>query len=165
MLLLASKGGDAYALLALSLKETHGLTGLPAIAYGPCGKPFFPDHPHIHFSLSHSGPYVLCAVGAYPLGVDIEAIKPRNPILPRRVLTDTEFDWYEDNGADWSAFYTLWTRKESHCKRQGRGVVHPHEVCPPLPGKSPELTSFSGPGWAAAACGGESIPPLSWVER
>ena len=164
MLLLASKGGDAYALLTLALKETHGLAALPTVSHTPLGKPFFPGCPHIRFSLSHSGLYVLCAIGGETVGVDIEAVRPRNPTLPRRVLTDTEFGWYEDNGADWSAFYTLWTRKESYCKRQGRGVARPREICPPLPGKAPELQNVSGPGWVAAVCSAEEIPPIQWLE-
>lgn len=163
MLLLASKSVSAHALLALAVKEAHGIADLPPISRSRCGKPFFPDCSHIHFSLSHSGLYALCAVGAHPLGVDIEAVKPRNPALPRKVLTDAEFRWYEENGADWSAFYTLWTRKESFCKRQGRGVVRPREICPPLPGETSELHSFFGSDWVAAVCSAEPVSPIQWI--
>lgn len=164
MLLFASKGGNAHILLALALKEAHGLTGVPTLSRGSCGKPFFPDYPHIRFSLSHSGLYALCAVGECEVGVDIEEVRPRSPALPGKVLTHAELCWYEENGADWPAFYTLWTRKESHCKRQGRGVARPHEVCPPLPGENHEVRSFFGPGWVAAVCSGERIPPIRWLD-
>lgn len=164
MLLFAAVGGDAHDLLAHALREGYGLTSLPPMARGPCGKPFFPQYPHIHFNLSHSGPYALCAVGEREVGVDIEEMRPRSPALPRKVLTDAEYRRYEENGGDWPAFYALWTRKESFCKRQGRGVAHPREICPPLPGESPELRSFSGPGWCAAVCSDEAIVSIRWVE-
>lgn len=163
MLLLAAKSGDARALLTLAVREHYGLAALPAIARAPLGKPYFPDCPHIRFSLSHSGDYVLCGVGERDVGVDIETVKPRSSALPCRVLTGMEYRWYEEHGGDWLAFYTLWTRKESLCKRQGRGVVRPRGICPPLPGETPELRSFSGPDWVASVCSDEEICPIRWA--
>lgn len=167
VLLLASTDAPARALLAHALREEYAMDALPPIARGPWGKPFFPDRPHIYFSLSHSGPYALCAVGGEEVGADIEEVRPRGPGLPRAVLTDREYAWYEENGADWPAFYTLWTRKESFCKREGRGVVRPRAVCPPLPGEDCKvitLSTLTGPRWRAAVCSHEPIPPIRWLE-
>lgn len=170
MILLGCESTDAGAaarkLLALALAE-YGLTAVPCFSFGPLGKPFFPDHPQISFNLSHSGPYALCAVGRAAVGVDIEALRPRSPALPDRVLTREEQSWYQVNGADWPAFYTLWTRKESWCKRQGQGIVRPRAVCPPLPGEKGDgsgVTSLTGCGWVGAVCSEEPHTPLRWVE-
>ncbi len=157
----------ARRLLVAGLREQYGLDHLPDMARGSCGKPFFPDFPHIHFNVSHSGSFALCAVGDSPVGVDIEAVRPRNPALIAKVLTQEEYHWYEANGGGWSGFYTLWTRKESFCKYEGGSVLHPQKVCPPLPGRTgagPAVTSLSGDDWQAAVCTQEALEPLLWMD-
>ena len=170
MILLACESIDskagARALLLRAMGEGYGLKQLPAMEYGPRGKPFFPGHPNIHFNLSHSGPYALCAVGECPVGVDIEVLRPRRATVPAGVFTEGEYRWYEEQGGGWSAFYTLWTRKESWVKYHGGAVARPKTVCPPLPGTSqtvPYLASLSGPDWHAAICAEEPIPFLQWI--
>lgn len=171
MILLGCESADAKAaarrLLSLALEEGYGLTAIPPISFGPLGKPFFPDCSHLSFNLSHSGPYALCAVGRTAVGVDIEVLRPRSTALPGRVLTPDEYRWYEAQGADWPAFYTLWTRKESWCKQQGRGMARPRAVRPPLPGeegRGPAVTGLSGSAWIGAICSEESAAPLRWME-
>lgn len=171
MILLGCESGDAKRaarrLLALALEEGYGLAAIPPMALGPCGKPSFPDYPHIHFNISHSGRYALCAVGSAEVGLDVEALRPRAAALPRRVFTAEEYRWFEAQGADWPAFYTLWTRKESWCKQCGGGVARPRTVCPPLPGEKgegPAMTGLSGPGWVGAVCSEEPATPLRWIE-
>ncbi len=115
-------GGAAARLLSYALQQTYGIAALPETARLPGGKPWFPAHPHIHFSISHSGPLVLCAVGDAPLGVDIELIRPRRAGLPRCVLSQGEYTWFEARGCNWEDFYTLWTLKEGRCKYTGRGL-------------------------------------------
>lgn len=170
MVLLACESNDskaaARALLLRALAEEYGLTQQPLTEYGPRGKPFFPDYTHIHFNLSHSGPYALCAVGKCPVGVDIEVCRPRKLTVPAGVFTESEYRWYKEQGGGWSEFYTLWTRKESWVKYHGGTVARPKTVCPPLPGTLqtvPGLTSLSGPGWHAAICAEEPAAPLQWV--
>lgn len=169
MRLLACESDDsketARALLLLALEEGYGLTELPSMEREALGKPFFPGLPHIHFNLSHSGPYALCAVGEGPVGVDIEAVRPRRAALPQGVLTGEEYRWYQEQGGGWEDFYTLWTRKESWAKYAGGSVAKPRGVCPPLPGEEAlplHLVSLAGPGWRAAVCSGEPIPALEW---
>lgn len=78
----------------------------------------------LHFNCSHSGDFVVCAVGERELGVDLEQIRPVRPRL-ERALTAAERQWLaslpqpeRDEG-----FFRLWTLKESWIKcRDGRLV-------------------------------------------
>ena len=63
----------AELLLRRALREEYGLGELPKIETGEKGKPFFPDHPEIHFNLSHCKYAVACALDRAPVGVDAEA--------------------------------------------------------------------------------------------
>lgn len=64
----------AELLLRRALREEYGLAELPKIETGEKGKPFFPDHPEIHFNLSHCKYAVACALDRAPVGVDAEAL-------------------------------------------------------------------------------------------
>ena len=66
----------ARRLLAEALARERGLTGLPAIAAGANGKPFFPDRPDLQFNLSHSHGAAVCALHHLPIGVDVERLRP-----------------------------------------------------------------------------------------
>ena len=46
------------------------------VVYDDHGKPVLQDHPHLHFSLSHSGEWAVCALSDTPVGVDVERIRP-----------------------------------------------------------------------------------------
>lgn len=148
----------AHFLLSQGLRKYFGLDEMPETAHGPMGKPWFPSCPHISFNLSHSGAYALCALSDGPVGVDIEAVRPRPLRLPAYVLTEEEYRWYQGHGGGWGAFYTLWTRKESWCKYAGESAARPKTICPPLPGERAGalvVHSFSGDGWRAALCTAE----------
>ena len=64
----------AELLLRRALREDYGLAELPKIETEEKGKPFFPDHPEIHFNLSHCKYAVACALDRAPVGVDAEAL-------------------------------------------------------------------------------------------
>lgn len=82
------------------------------------GKPFLPQGPC--FNLSHSGDYVILAVSASELGADIEKIGSYKDRLARRCCTEDELSWL--SARDPSAFYRLWTGKESIMKATGSGL-------------------------------------------
>ena len=126
--------GDPYALLASLLLEERGIEPLPPIARTERGKPWFPDYPHLHFSLSRSGGLSLCALARTPVGADLELVRPRSPGLPRYVLSGREYEWYEGRGSRWEDFYILWTLKEARVKCTGEGIFRrpAREVSVPL---------------------------------
>lgn len=162
--------GEAYGLLAELLAAEYGLPGLPELERQAGGKPFFPQRPDLHFNLSHSGGLALCGVGAAPLGVDIEAIRPRRAGLARYICSPEEYAWYEELGGDWESLYTIWTLKEARVKCTGEGLrQRPEAIAVPLigPGQTGELEglvfrSYAGDGWRGAVC---CVPPEEPPER
>ena len=99
-----------YALLDCAFRAEYCRT-LPEIRKTPNGKPYFPERPEIHFSLSHARTHVLCALSDNPVGVDIES--PRN-ISDRAIR-------YFSSPEELSLFdpLDLWVLKESWIKLIG----------------------------------------------
>lgn len=162
---------QARDLLALAVRETWGLSPLPEIACHEGGKPFFPGHEDLHFNLSHSGGLALCALDGAPVGVDVQFVKQWRPSLPRRVCSESELAWLEEQPEFWPAFTLLWTLKEARAKESGRGLTSSiRDIRVPLPSEEPVLPdglwfgTWSGPGWAAAVCG-HSRPPEKFLEK
>ena len=153
--------GDPYALLGSLLLEAKGIEPLPPIARTAGGKPCFPDRPHLHFSVSHSGGLSLCTLGEAPIGADIERVRERSRGLPRYALSDREYAWFQSRGSRWEDFYTLWTLTEARVKCTGEGIFRTpaREVSVPLlePGERGDREGFSfaalsGEGWRGALC-------------
>ena len=151
---------EAHALLALMLEE-RGIEPLPQIARREKGKPYFPDRPHLHFSLSHTGPLSLCALSDRPIGADMERLGTPREGLPAYVLSPRELAWFQERGEAWEDFYTLWTLKEARVKCTGEGIFHRpvREVEVPLltPGETAGFqgfffTALAGEGWRGAIC-------------
>lgn len=83
----------------------------------PLGKPYAESAPQ--FNLSHSGQWLLCAVGDTPLGVDIETPRTASPSLLRRVCTPSELALI---GEGTERFLRVWTAKEAYLKYLGTGI-------------------------------------------
>lgn len=110
----------ARRLLASLLAEHYGLPSLPQMAVAKNGKPYFPTHPEIHFSLSHCKKAVMAAVDASEIGCDIEEIQKDFSLE----LLDAAFSEHEKNRilaspAPERELTALWTRKEAVVKRSG----------------------------------------------
>lgn len=87
----------------------------------PGGKPYFIDRPHVHFSISHSGAYWLCAMGAQPLGLDIQQHRSGAfSAIARRFFHPEEIDYLAQGST--FAFFQVWAAKESYVKYTGRGI-------------------------------------------
>lgn len=106
-------------LLQFALSEAGISTPLQHITEDSLGKPRLTDREDIHFSISHSGHWAVCAVSDRPVGVDVE--RPRcSPEVARRFFHPDEL-LSED-----PVFLTrLWTAKEAFVKALGLGLTIP----------------------------------------
>lgn len=95
----------------------------PALTKGPHGKPEFAEPCAPAFNISHSGDWVVGISGQSPVGIDVEAIKPKAAVL-HDALTPEELQDLENVPASHRASYfiQLWTLKEAHLKAQGLGL-------------------------------------------
>lgn len=140
----------AWALLCRGL----GWDRLPAVARTDRGKPWFPDHPTLHFSFSHTEGAVLVGVSARPIGVDIERLRP----VGDRLLRQLDCRGPED-------FFPLWVRREARAKRSGVGIGAMLRQEPPLAAGECIHLLETFPGYAACvACGEEEAPAVKRIE-
>ena len=123
-------GESSEAQLRRLLRPALGAAAAQApIVRGSHGRPeLAPPHAALRFSLSHCGPWLLCALatGVQP-GVDIEALRPRPNAL---AIAERYFDPQE--AAELRAlpaalqeqrFYRAWTAREAVLKAIGRGLA------------------------------------------
>ena len=96
------------------------------ILKGDEGKPYLKDVP-IHFNISHSGNFVVCAISEHEVGIDIEQIKEFDLSVAKNYFCQSEcddlFSKDEDHRLDY--FFSIWTLKESYMKWLGRGMSIP----------------------------------------
>lgn len=126
------------------------------------GKPFLEGLP-VHFNLSHSGNFVLCALSTAPVGCDIQEMKTADLRLARRYFAPGEIRRLESTPPEQQAalFCRLWVLKESLGKALSCGLnetVLRREFdlsgATPVLKDSPELffREFSLPGYRCAIC-------------
>ena len=109
-----------YALLEYLVALEYGIP-MPEVRKHSTGKPYFPERPDIHFSLSHTKTHVLCAVSDSPVGVDIETVRSIRPGVPERVCTPSELLIFD--------FFDLWVLKESFIKLSGNTNTPLKSIC------------------------------------
>lgn len=109
----------AHGLLERVLEERYGITS-PELLLGEQGKPYLPEGPE--FSISHSHGIAAVAVGAQPLGLDVEELRPYHARVPERIMSPSEYRWFLGRGELKRDFFTLWTLKESYYKYLGTGL-------------------------------------------
>ena len=117
------------------------------------GKPYFPALPDFHFSLSHSGERVLCAVSAASVGCDIEKAERADLKIAQRFFHPAEREWLfsQPESEQDAAFCRLWTCKESFIKAIGLGLSQPLESFAVIPGEPVALT--------------QTVDPRDWMIR
>lgn len=91
----------------------------------PGGAPQVTGCPEACCSLSHSGHLVVAVVGAAPVGVDVERIRPRRSALLRRVASDAEIAVLGAEDGAGSMLTRIWTIKEAALKSGGWGLSIP----------------------------------------
>lgn len=97
------------------------------IEIGENGKPYLPDHPQIHFNLSHSGKQALAVFADTQVGCDIEQMHSAKLSVARRFFCPSEYAWLISQPTErrQEAFYRIWTLKESFMKATGLGMKLP----------------------------------------
>lgn len=106
-------------------------TEMPAIARTERGKPYFPSRPDIHFNVSHSGKYFVCAFSGSPVGIDIQehtlrkgetekSAAPRLQKIAARFFHPAEKKYIKND--TFLRFYRVWTAKEAFVKYTGKGI-------------------------------------------
>lgn len=84
-------------------------------------KPHFADSV-IRFSVSHSGNYVLFALGFTELGIDIQKYKECNADrIAGRFFHVSEYEYLKRD--NFKSFFDVWTAKESYVKYTGQGIT------------------------------------------
>lgn len=108
-------------------KKSSELSGLwqkdlPAIKRPKDQKPCFETDIGLHFSVSHSGAYWVCAFSEQKVGIDIQR-KTNNYQrgIAKRFFHFDEQEYLEKN--NFTDFFQIWTAKESYVKYTGQGIL------------------------------------------
>lgn len=112
---------DSTALLQKAASRYTGQSGPFAVEKEPHGKPFFPDHPDLYFSVTHSGGFWMAAFSPQKVGLDLQEkrVTGREKKLSERFFAPLERDWLK--GQPDERFFDLWAAKESFVKYSGLG--------------------------------------------
>lgn len=114
------------ALLADCLTAKYGLVYRELqFSKGPHGKPMLSGHPDIHFNISHSDGWVVCAAGCVKVGIDIEKIHPLKADITKKCLSPKEQADLAAADDPASYLFRLWVLKECYCKYTGDGLFMP----------------------------------------
>ena len=111
----------AYGLLRRALEKDWGYPEAKTEKNG-AGKPFLPERPDLHISVSHTKGLVCCAVSERPVGVDCETYREVSLRAAERVCTKGELEYLRAEKTPCARFLTLWTLKESISKLRGVGL-------------------------------------------
>ncbi|MFD2035765.1 4'-phosphopantetheinyl transferase family protein [Belliella marina] len=87
------------------------------------GKPFLPTFRDVHFNVSHSGEFIVLAVGKVPVGIDLEFLDDYFDFydMVGSIFQDTEKDKIKEDDKPVLKFFDFWTRKEAFLKAIGVG--------------------------------------------
>lgn len=150
-------GDDHSGAVRLLLQKALGYR--PRIEAGEHGKPYLPQAPHVHISLSHTKGAVVCAVCDQPVGVDVELVsRPISPKFAARYFSACEQQTYRPE--DWIA---VWTRKEAALKRDGLGVTAP--LCTLDTAKRGDICTKRYGAYVISVCAADGIGDFHITEQ
>lgn len=87
------------------------------------GKPYLVKQSDIHFNISHSKDYVVCAIALQSVGIDIQFHKEiRLEGVAKRALSEAEYKRFVNADDPQLFFYESWAKKESFIKWTGEGL-------------------------------------------
>ena len=162
--------GSALMLNAVLGEHGFNPNDVKVNAYGK------PEIEGLHFNLSHSGNFVVCAVSDHPVGCDIERLREAPRKVSNRFFSEHEKQWLESlGGVEFDhAFFRLWTMKESYVKMVGVGMRLPfhafeirmdESVSVYREGEKQQcfLQEYEVPGYRLTVCARESeFEELAW---
>ncbi|WP_406198186.1 4'-phosphopantetheinyl transferase superfamily protein [Kitasatospora sp. NBC_01560] len=108
----------AARLLGLPVTALTLAQNCPDCGKADHGRPYLPDHPDVHVSLSHTNGVVAAGAGLRPIGVDVELTARSGSLLDvaGRVLGPAELAQVRSHPEPGVAFLRQWVRKESLIK-------------------------------------------------
>ena len=117
-------------IIARYLRKRSAPDGI-VVSRSKLGKPYLPQYPALHISVSHSGSWFVCAVSSQPVGVDLQEHTPLRDETPEnaarryckiagRFFHPLEASFVLENPQE--HFFPVWTAKESYVKFTGRGM-------------------------------------------
>ncbi len=112
----------SYLLLAYALFKEFNIKHF-RLVYTDTGKPYLPDHPDIHFNISHCEKGCVCGISNKPIGVDIQDIRPISQAVVERCCATREQELIRQATDPADAFCRIWAMKESYLKMIGTGIV------------------------------------------
>lgn len=116
----------AEILLRYGLKIHFGMEGdVIQFETNEYGKPRLKGCEGIHFNVSHSGDWVICAISSEQVGVDVEQVKEKNLDIAERFYAEEEYQTLLQYEHPSELFYRYWTLKESYVKAEGKGMSIP----------------------------------------
>ena len=116
--------------------------------------PTIVGRPDLFLSISHSGGWTACALGASPLGLDLEAPQRQRDIAGLMELCCTPGERALLAQID---FYELWTVKEAWLKRRGEWIAPSRlQQLDARPATGGDVRTWEGYGWRLALCTGEA---------
>jgi len=91
------------------------------------GKPFLRGSSDLHFNISHSEEWVVCAIAATLVGVDVELIHTVDLDIAKRFFSRDEYKALMELKVRerLGFFFEIWTLKESYIKAIGTGLSTP----------------------------------------
>lgn len=90
---------------------------------GEFGKPFFSLLPKVHYNISHSGKYVVCALAGQEIGIDIQMHKKVNygRMLKKMVPQGRAQEILSSPNME-ELFFEEWVLREAYVKWTGQGL-------------------------------------------
>ncbi len=88
------------------------------------GKPSLSMIDNMHYNISHSREWVVCAINNLPVGIDVEYINSTDLKIAERFFSRIEYNDLMSKKEEERKlyFYELWTLKESYIKAIGKGL-------------------------------------------
>lgn len=110
-------------LLAYGLYKGYGIKNSEIIR-NSFGKPMLKEHPHLFISITHTQGSSAVMIAKHRVGIDLEKVRPYRHEAAARVLNDKELQDLSNKTDQDTAFFQLFTLKESYIKALGCGFSY-----------------------------------------